>query len=122
MKTLIAIIILSLNATSFAEETVKYIDQGTPAPFSGYLMNDERAKRVRDISIDLESTKKINALLTEEKGILTQRLTESKEHIDYLSKELISTRDMSFLPKAGYFLLGAVLTGLVSYGAAKAIR
>jgi len=121
MKKLIAILLCFtiLGEISYADEQGTYLDQDQKAPYSGYLIKDERVREL--LRSEREST--TYKLLTEsyEKSInLQQTIIEKKDEqivilTDQTDKLYKTARDASgitFWEKALYFSLGA----LVVYG------
>jgi hypothetical protein len=120
MKKLITITLIVLNTiplgiTDSSPQAVQ-VNKGQAAPFNGYLITPEKAVDLRNMSIDNDTNKKVNANLTEENGLLSERLKNSQDQDAYLSKQLVENRDASFLSKAAFFVFGAAVTGLISYG------
>jgi hypothetical protein len=116
-----SLILLLISNLALADDA-KYLRQNDLAPFSGYLISPEKAEKIRLMDIDLNTSRKIVEGLNEENQILDLRLKAAKDHIDFQAKELVEARDQGFFTKTGYFLLGAIITGLISYGAAQAYR
>jgi hypothetical protein len=108
------------NAT-FADDA-KYLDKGAVAPFSGYLIDQSKADKIRNMTIDLDSSKRVNILLNEENDVLKQRITNSRDENTDLAKRITDMKDSTFLGKVGFFVLGAAITGAIAYGTAKAMR
>ena len=105
MKYLLAIL-LSINL-AFADEAVHLLKD-----------TEEKANKIQDMSLELKSYLRINDLLTEENGLVKQRLEASKEHAKFLTDQVNKIKNDSLFPKMGYFVLGAGLAGVVSYGVA----
>ncbi len=117
----LAILCLLAGAPSWAADA-KYLREGEKAPFSGYLIDDEQAEKVRNLKIDLGTLEKVNVSMGTENEIMVRRLNNSNAHIDSLAKQLVDSRDEGFFTKAAYFMGGAVITGVIAYGAARAVR
>lgn len=113
---------LSFNAFAVDDNSVVYLPKNNPAPFSGYLITPAKADKVHDINVELKSQQKINGLLQEEQDLYVKRLQNSQAESDRLAKQLVDERDKSFFNKAGYFVLGAVLTGFISYGLVRSLK
>lgn len=113
---LIITLILSTVSNSFADGDAVYLPKDNKAPFDGFLITPDKAEKVRNMDIDLQI--KTRQLKGEQdvNAILTQRLDFSQKETDSLSKRLIESRDESIFTKAGYFILGAVVTGGLAYG------
>lgn len=119
------LIISLLMITNFCfAQNVKVVKKGESVPFDGVLFTKELEKDIRE---DMEKLKrrndilvKINEVSEKEIDIVTKRLSlyqeKSKELAD---REVQSERDQ-FIKNALYFLSGAIITGLISYGVTKA--
>ena len=121
MKLIISL--LMITNFCFAQD-VKVVKKGESVPFDGVLFTKELEKDIRE---DMEKLKrrndilvKINEVSEKEIDIVTKRLIlyqeKSKELAD---REVQSERDQ-FIKNALYFLSGALITGLISYGVTKA--
>lgn len=110
------------GVVTIVTDSAVFLPKGGIAPFTGYEISPQKAESIRDDSIDLDTAKKVNSNLTEENALLSQRLANSQSQDDYLSKQLVSERDNSFLGKLGMFALGAAAASLVAFGAARAVR
>lgn len=122
MKNWVALVLLFVSGTSVADDSAVYLPKDKPAPFTGYLLTEEKAKKVVDLSIDLDSQKRVNALLMEENKVLEERVSNARKHVDHLSKALTESQDTGFFTKAGYFVLGAIVTGAIAYGTVQTLR
>jgi hypothetical protein len=96
------------------------VKKGDITPFDGVLFTKELEKDIRE---DVQKLNRRNEVLTKlnevnekEIDILTKRIVlyqdKSRELVD---REIKSERD-SFIKNAAYFLSGALLTGLITYG------
>jgi hypothetical protein len=119
MKTLLVAILLVSQAVS-ANEDVVYLPKGTQTPYTGYLFSEQKAQEVRVKIIDLEAATRTIQIMTDENALMVKRLELSKEHIDHLSKQVVSND--SLWGKMGYFFLGAAAASLVAFGASRAVR
>lgn len=111
MRALALLIITSiLSSPSFAADSVVHLQKNDPAPYTGFLLSPERAERVRTISIEHDTLQKINKDLN---GINTTLKTQIKNCNNENSLLSNNTKDTSVWVKAGYFLLGVVITGAI---------
>lgn len=123
MKTLL-VLLLSVNIC-FAE-SVRVVKKGESVPFDGVLFTKELEKDIRN---DMETYKKkvevltkIDELNNKEIEILSKRLeVYQKKSLELAEKSSTLERD-SYLRNAGYFLSGALLTGLLGYAVIQAYR
>ncbi len=122
MKFVSILMLLFIVTPSFAGGKSLSLLQGSPAPFTGYLIDQEKADSIRDITIDRDSGKKINELLSQENVLLSQRLSNSHQENDILAKRLAEARSDSTFNKIGYFILGALVTTGIAYGVAQTIK
>lgn len=126
MKKIISLI-LSIQIYSgytFAEcsKPVTYLQEGTPAICSGYLFTPEKELDVRLKITNYEKLELIIKKQDELVDVLNKRIEVQLQQNKELN-ELIATRENeTFLHKALFFGLGAVLTGLISYGTIQAIK
>lgn len=126
MKYLI-ILILTIQSV-FAEDSVKYVNIGDPAPFSGYLFSVEKEKRLRlmDQEFDLCNRKSelLSQYATKQEQIMLlsdKKIALYETQIDRLSKQVVEQRDATFWQNAFYFIGGAVLTGVIAYGYSRTV-
>jgi len=102
-----------------AQEQMVILDKNQPAPFKGILSNADQMKKFRESHESLKICKEISnkqeqlAKLTEiESNYYKKKYTNlNDEHEKYKSK--------TWWQKTGYFLLGVVITGTISYAAMK---
>lgn len=121
MKRLLIILLLTSQVVH-AEEGVVWLEATKPAPFSGFLLTKEKTDKLIDATIERDSLKRINSYLEQDNKVLLSRLDNDREHIKNLNSMLSDTKETSFLAKASFFVMGAVITGLISYGVVHTIR
>lgn len=114
-----SLIVNSLVITYAISDDAVHLNKGEAAPMDGYEISPDKAVKIRNLAIDLDTQKEINTNLTQENSLMNQRLVNAQQQDDRLSKELVETKDSSFLGKAAFFIFGAAVTGLVSYGVYK---
>lgn len=105
--------------------TVRLLDVGQPAPYHGYLFDDKQERQIHLDENELDYLRKFAASL---QTINAAQLDNQKKYEDIinnyqvqvttLSKEVAEKNDNFFI-KTGYFMLGCIVTGLVSYGVYK---
>lgn len=123
MKKLCLILVISLfSQLCLADDEPLYLKQGTAAPYSGYLVPQKTVNDARNLSLQLDSQKTVNSLLTQEQVVISERLTNSQTEVSTLSKELASERDNSMLSKVGFFVLGVASATVMAYGVSRAIK
>lgn len=124
MKYLAAMLLLCISTEALATDIndVKFLKTGDQAPFTGYLITPEKADKVHDLDAALKSTQKINSLLLDEQKIYEQRLSNSRQDAESLSKEVQSQRESALFTKIGFFILGAAVTTGLAFGVSRATR
>jgi hypothetical protein len=118
MKKIIALLLILSIQSAISEEAVP-LQKGQPAPYTGYEIDQAKVISIRNLGIDNDSKTRINSNLTQENALLQQRVTNAQQESAALSKQLAEQRDTSFFSKAGYFIAGALVTGLIGYGVYK---
>lgn len=109
LKKLLIVYVLLVNNISFAQESV-YLNQKDPAPFSGFLLPEEKVKELRNDSLEKDMYKTEGTLKDTQIKLLS-------DQNDKLAKTLESTSSLSMWEKIGYFAAGVLLTGLAISGA-----
>ena len=107
MKFILSLLLIS--SISFAGE-VKYLEQGDPAPYNGYLFTITKELEVRLLNEKLPVLEKKIQLQEDIAQIMEARIKNDKEYISSLEKK----QDFQSLKELGYFVLGAVLTGFIA--------
>ena len=116
------LLILVLSYNSYAVTPLK---KGEPAPNDGYHFSKKEEEKLR-ATIENSNGKIIKL---EQLGVIKDDIiNEQKKQVEQYSRtndrlhKQLEKRPTGFWGKVGYFMLGAVITGLVSYGAARSIR
>lgn len=124
----IFLIVLTITSNSYAVES-RFLEEGTPAPFSGYLIPPSTTKELKDAVIERDGFRLINTSLEKSISIYKQNevLYTDKVNVlvnqnDNLAKSLESARSTSDLTKILWFGLGVVATGFAIYGAKAATK
>jgi hypothetical protein len=120
------ITIIAINNSALAQEAV-YLDQNQKAPFSGILIPEDKLQELRKSVLDVSTQKEINLslqrsvdLYKQNQTLLETKVNTLSDQNNKLSDSLYSARETSNIEKFGYFVAGALLTGLTSYGIYKA--
>lgn len=121
MNKSIAILLILFQFPVYADDA-KYLGKGQPAPFDGFLLDREKASKVRLLDIDLKESLKTNEYLKKDNELYVQRLDNMKEYNDNLAKEVVTLRENSIWSKLGFFLLGAATTTLITFGISRATK
>jgi hypothetical protein len=127
MKTLL-VLLLSISIAN-AGDSVVVLAKGAPAPFDGVLFSREMEKQIRQIDLDNDYLKrqntsliKLNTLSEQENTIITKRYENMQLKANELAEKQVKMENNSFWKTTLYFMSGALLTGVVAYGAARAGR
>lgn len=106
-----------------------HLNKGDVAPYEGDLLTLPYAEKVKyhlineqNLSLEVDSYKKIVSVQQDNFNISQNTLNTCNTQNDKLANEVQSSRSMTNLERIGYFALGAILTGLVSYGATRALK
>jgi hypothetical protein len=92
------------------------LSQGQTAPYAGVLIDPARAQRIDDLELNYSHLVTINNLKDQDMKILNDRLNNADAEMDKLSSKVTADDNHTHLYEVGFFILGAGLTGLVSYG------
>lgn len=117
MKTFFILIFFSNLCMA---QDVKVVKKGEPVPFDGVLFTKELEKSIRmDMQISekkIETLSKLNELNEKEIDILTKRLVLHQEKTREMADREVEVENSTFWKHTLYFISGAILTGLISYG------
>lgn len=123
------ILILFLSTSLAFGQDVKVLSKGTPAPFDGVLFSKEMEKSIRQIDLDNAylkqqnaSLNRLNDLSNQENDILSKRYENMALKANQLAEQQVKAENASFWKNALYFVGGALITGVISYGVVKSIR
>lgn len=119
MKYLAILLLVSYSA--MAQDNV-VLHKGDTAPFDGVLLSQDNAQKASDTKYNLGVCNNVSGLKDQENTLLTQRVTNANTAVSNLSEQLAKTQDNSFWKSVGMFVLGSAVTGLIAYGASRAVR
>lgn len=112
------ILILTLISNlAFAQNAV-HLNKNDPAPFEGDLLTLDTTKQLYNDSLEKTSLQKQLDLTNSNNTLLQQDKTLLLNQNSQLISAAQSEKTMSDLEKAGFFLLGVIVTGLAVKGAA----
>lgn len=125
MKKIILIFIsfiltFNLLCSKVFASDVKTVKKGEVVPFDGVLFSREMERSIRENQEFLE--KKVNALIKindlseKEIEILSKRLEVYQKKTTEMALRETSRENNTFMKHTIYFLSGAIITGLISYG------
>jgi hypothetical protein len=102
---------------------VKYVEKGTLAPYTGYLFSPEDEKNARLMAKEMEYFRDLSESMgklieSDEKVIKVQneRIELYNTQIVNMSKRISETESDNFWRNTLFFVLGAVLTGAITFG------
>lgn len=121
MKLLSILLITCLVTPAFADQSV-LLDKGTPAPFSGFLLDKEKAGKVRLLDLDYQESLKTQGYLKADNDLYVKRLENMTTENDRLAKQVQDSRTTGIWSTIGIFLLGSAATIAMTYGVSHAIR
>jgi len=123
------LLILCLSISLAHAGNVSVITKGTPAPFDGVLFSREMEKAIRQTDLDNVFLKQQNASLTrlndlseQETAIVTKRYENMQLKANELAEKQVKMDNNSFWKNSLYFISGALITGLITYGVARAVK
>lgn len=122
LKKYSSLMLLVLSINALADDSVLPISKGTPAPFDGYLINQERAERFRALSIELDFANKSLDIVKQQNTLLTNQLDLSSKHMLDLNKQIVEAKDTSLLSKIGMFILGAGTATLLTFAVSRTVK
>lgn len=121
MKKLVALILL-ISTPVFGDSlpeniNVVHLLPGATAPFEGYLFRPAMEQQFRLTDAQLDYQKQINAELTAVNLSYQDEVKVANERINNQQAEIkeLNSKVNPFFGKEFYFVLGAVLTGLVGF-------
>jgi hypothetical protein len=109
-------IILTMICSTAGDQPSVALTQGQAAPYAGVLVSPDRVQRIDDLSNNLATQTNIVSLQQQEIDILNTRIKNANDEANNLSKRLSEQDSHSHLYEVTMFVLGAGVTGLVSYG------
>lgn len=125
-KNLILLIVMlviacNINAEEVAHGNITFVEKGDPAPYAGYVVDESQMKHFRQINEEKKLLEK-KTIKLEELGIRQEDSKEWYKNNYYKVKEKYEWQQTkSFWTNTLYFVGGAVLTGLISYGTVKTL-
>jgi len=118
------LLIFLLSFSCYAQEIVA-IKKGQIAPIDGFIITRAAHNKIKAKmeTLEYENIKLHDLAIAQDEAIvhLKRHKATLLEHNTSLRTEL-KRKPTGFWQKTGYFVLGAVLTGVVSYGAVRSIR
>lgn len=119
MKKLLVLFILFITVSAMSAESMVILKKGQIAPYDGIHLDSNQMKKFRKAHEEKELCVQKSA---SQKELIKIQELEKDYYMDKHSK-LKDTHEKykikSFWAKTGYFLLGVVITGAISYGTMK---
>lgn len=126
IKTILAILILSIFSKSVNADDVIFLGKGVPSPYDGFLFTREKTLDVKNTYIERDEFKLLNeslnrslTLYKDNEKINQEKLNVLLDQNDTLAKELYSSRGTNNWEKLAWFIGGVAVSGLAFYGATK---
>lgn len=123
MRKSSVILISLISSISFAQEAV-FLNQKDTAPFSGYLLPEDKIKSLRNDSLEnsankqlVESLNKSLTLQQSNSDLKDKQIQLLLNQNDSLSKTIVTEEKLQTWEKVLYFGGGIVLSGLAIWGA-----
>lgn len=127
--TLLLLISLIFSTTARSNNDVISIKKGTPAPFTGILFTEDKAKELRTDLLELDKSRIILLSKEQQLGIFQERLELRDEEIELyhkqnerLVKQNGTNKDVGMVERVVWFGLGVVVTGAAVYAAGSLAR
>jgi hypothetical protein len=122
MNKIIPLLLIVLTPLNALADDAKFLEKGQIAPFDGFLLDREKATKVRLLDIDYQEALKTKDYLQKDNEVYIQRLDNMKNYNDRLAKENVELRENSIWSKLGFFVLGALVTTGIAYGVTRATK
>lgn len=117
-----SLFITSSMSYGICNNPVTYLQENDKAPCVGYLFTPEKELEVRTKITNYERLENViqkQDLLIE---VLNKRVDNQIQQNINLSNELQRKENETYWQKAGFFLLGAILTGAIAYGTVQSLK
>ena len=125
---LLATILLIFSTTARSNDVIS-IKKGTPAPFTGILFTEDKAKELRTELLELDKSRIILLSKEQQLGIFQDRLELRDEEIELyrsqnerLMKQNGTNKDVGMIERVVWFGLGVIVTGAAVYAAGSLAR
>lgn len=122
MNKLIIFLLIALTPLNSLADDAKFLEKGQAAPYDGFLLDREKAAKVRLLDIDYQEVLKTKDYLQKDNEVYVQRLDNMKNYNDRLAKENVELRENSIWSKLGFFVLGALVTTGIAFSVSRATK
>lgn len=121
MKFSILAFLICFNAIG----QVQHIEKGTPAPYTGHLFTEAKAREVRKELLEKDQLVIFTKALLENEVRYKKIISNQNEQVVILKDHVTKLSDMAettTTEKVLWFGLGVVATGFAVYGAAQLVK
>ncbi len=122
--SLILLILVNSIAAAAPLDGALILEKGAESPYRGVLMTETMARDVYNSLVDYDKVKLINESLVksvtfyqENEILYLKEITELRTSNDDMAKTLTKEEHSTIWSNVGYFVLGVLVTGVISYGA-----
>lgn len=117
----LTILLIYLNVNNCLADVV-FLKQSQPAPFTGYLFNEEDAQNARNAVIDRDRYRLLSDSLQHTVNLQSETIKLEEKRVelyktktDEIAKELYSSRSINNWERIGWFILGIAATAAAGY-------
>lgn len=123
-KYLLSFTIFVTTSTSYGvcNNPVTFLQENEKVPCSGYLFTPEKELEVRTKITNYERLENVIQKQDLLIDVLNKRVDNQIQQNINLSNELQRKENETYWQKAGFFLLGAILTGVIAYGTVQSLK
>jgi hypothetical protein len=121
-KYLVVLFLIPSLTWAECKQPVSLLKEGEKAECLGYLFTPEKEAEVRTKIANYNNLDLITKKQDELIDILNKRVYNQIEQNQLLSNQLELREKESFTQKAIFFIVGAVVTGLIAYGTVQAVK
>ena len=116
--------ILFFTSTSYGicNNPVTYLQENDKVPCSGYLFTPEKELEIRTKISNYERLENVIQKQDLLIDVLNKRVDNQIQQNINLSNELQKKENETYWQKAGFFVLGALLTGFIAYGTVQSLK
>ena len=112
---------LCIPSYVLAEDVVP-LNKDQPAPFAGFLIDRNKAEKIRMLDLDYQFELQKGTLLNNQLSLTQLQLKNDEEHIMLLNKKLLESQESGIFTKYGFFVGGVLTTILITYGVSRATK
>lgn len=109
------LLLLLISNIALAND-IQLITKGSPSPYDGFIMDNEKALNIRNQELDLGLANKKLDINTQINSLLQDSLNKSNQQVNNLNTELVNIKSNTKWENAVFFVAGALITGTIAYG------